>query len=124
MRRYVFVALLISSPLLAQEPTSKEQTPREQTPTPDELAFARLPQDLQQLLGDLPPRVALQKLDYARQNLIATGNAGYSHDQLRGTVETVLDPRGGYGAVRSTSAGAMSFTPLSPLVPASAFDYR
>jgi len=69
MRRYVFVALLISSPLFAQEPTSKEQAP-----TPDELAFARLPQDLQQLLGDLPPRVALQKVDYARQNLIATGN--------------------------------------------------
>jgi len=119
MRRYVFVALLISSPLFAQEPTSKEQAP-----TPDELAFARLPQDLQQLLGDLPPRVALQKVDYARQNLIATGNAGYSHDQLRGTVETVLDPRSGYGAVRSVSAGAMSFPPLSPLVSASAFDYR
>lgn len=117
MLRYVLVALLISSPVFAQE-----QTPREQTPTPDELAFARLPQDLQQLLGNLPPRVALQKLDYARQNLIATGNAGYSHDQLRGTLETVLDPR--YGAVRSASAGALSFPPLSPLVPANAFDYR
>ena len=117
MRRYLLIALLVSSPVLAQE-----QTPREQTPTPDEVAFARLPQDLQQLLGSLPPRVALQKLDYARQNLIATGNASYSPDQLRGTVETVLDPR--YAAVRSVSAGSMSFPPLSPLVPASAFDYR
>jgi lipase chaperone LimK len=81
-----------------------------------------LPADLQALLGDLPARVALQKLDYARQNLIATGNAGYSPDQLRGKVETVLDP--GYGAVRSVSAGALSFPPLSPLVPPSAFDYR
>jgi len=110
---------LISAPVFAQE-----QLPREQTPTPDEMAFARLPQDLQQLLGNLPARVALQKLDYARQNLIATGNAGYSHDQLRGTLETVLDPRYGYGAVRGVSAGAMSFPPLSPLVPANAFDYR
>jgi hypothetical protein len=117
MHRYLLVALLISSSVFAQE-----QTPKEQTPTPDELAFARLPQDLQQLLGGLPPRVALQKVDYARQNLIATGNASYSPDQLRGTVETVLDPR--YAAVRSVSAGAMSFPPLSPLVPANAFDYR
>ena len=112
MRRYLLVALLVSSPLFAQE----------QALTPDELAFARLPRDLQQLLGNLPPRVALQKLDYARQNLIATGNASYSPDDLRGKVETVLDPR--YAAVRSVSAGAMSFPPLSPLVPANAFDNR
>ena len=116
MHRYLLIALLISSPVFAQQ----------QLPTPDEQAVARLPADLQVLLADLPPRVALQKLDYARQNLIATGNAGYSHDQLRGTLETVLDPRSGYGygAVRSVSAGALSFPPLSPLVPASAFDYR
>jgi hypothetical protein len=80
-----------------------------------------LPRDLQGLLGNLPPRVALQKLDYARQNLVATGNAGYSHDQLVGKVETVLEPR--YG-VRSASAGGMSFPPLSPLVPLNAFEYR
>ena len=116
MHRYCFlVALLISSPVLAQ------QLPPP-APTPDEQAFARLPTDLQALLGNLPPRVALQKLDYARQNLIATGNAGYSHDQLRGSVENVLEPR--YAAVRGVSAGAMSFPPLSPLVPANAFDYR
>ena len=113
MHRYVLIALFISCPLLAQE-----QPPL----TPDEQAFARLPADLQALLGNLPPRVALQKVDYARQNLIATGNASYSHDQLRGTVETALDPR--YAAVRSMSAGATSFPPLSPLVPANAFDYR
>ena len=115
MHRYFLVALLLSSPVLAQ------QLPPP-VPTPDEQAFARLPTDLQALLGNLPPRVALQKLDYARQNLIATGNASYSHDQLLGSVETVLDPR--YAAVRGVSAGAMSFPPLSPLVPANAFDYR
>lgn len=111
MRRYLVVALFFATPLWAQ-----------QTPTPDEQAFARLPAELQALLGNLPARAALQKLDYARQNLIATGNASYSPDQLRAGVETVLDPR--YAAVRSISAGAGSFPALSPLVPANAFDYR
>jgi hypothetical protein len=112
LHRYLALALLVSSPLFAQEKPL----------TPDEQAFTKLPADLQVLLGNLPPRVALQKLDYARQNLIATGNASYSHDQLRSSVETVLDPR--YAAVRGVSAGALSFPPLSPLVPANAFDYR
>jgi hypothetical protein len=114
MRKFLIAALFFSTPLWAQ------QTP--QTLTPDEQAFARLPADLRGLLGNLPPRAALQKLDYARQNLIATGNASYSPDQLRVGVETVLDSR--YAAVRSISAGAGSFPPLSPLVPANAFDYR
>lgn len=116
MRRYVFLAMLLSSAAFAQQPVQQVQ------PTPDEAAFARLPGDLQAQLADLPPRVALQKLDYARQNLIATGNPGYSHDQLKESVEAVRNPR--YGAVRSVSAGTTSFPPLSPLVPASAFDYR
>jgi hypothetical protein len=111
MHRALFLAFFVSSSLWAQ-----------QTPTPDEQAFARLPADLQALLGNLPPRAALQKLDYARQNLIATGNASYSHDQLRAGVETVLEPR--YAALRSVSAGEASFPPLSPLVPPNAFDYR
>ena len=114
MRRYAFLLMLLSSAALAQQ-----QPP---TPTPDEAAFARLPADIQAQLADLPPRVALQKLDYARQNLIATGNPGYSHDQLRESVEAVRNPR--YAAVRSVSAGTLSFPPLSPLVPANAFDYR
>jgi hypothetical protein len=117
MRKYLIAALFFSTPLWAQEiPTPPP------TPTPDELAFARLPADLRSLLGDLPARVALQKLDYARQNLAATGNPSPTHDQLRAGVETALDPRG--AAVRSVSAGASSFPPLSPLVPANAFDYR
>jgi hypothetical protein len=114
MRKFLIAALFFSTPLWAQ------QTPP--TPTPDEQAFARLPADLRGLLGNLPPRAALQKLDYARQNLVATGNPSPTHDQLRAGVETALDPRG--AAVRSVSAGASSFPPLSPLVPANAFDYR
>ena len=116
MRRYVFLLMLFSSAAVAQQ---QQQQPQ---PTPDEAAFARLPADLQAQLADLPPRVALQKLDFARQNLIATGNPGYSHDQLKESVEAVRNPR--YAAVRSASAGTMSFPPLSPLVPSSAFDYR
>ena len=118
MRRIVLLGLLISSSVWAQQP----EQPQQQMPTPDEQAFARLPTDLQTVLGHLPPRVALQKVDYARQNLIATGNPNPSGDQLRFGVETALDPRS--AAVRSMSAGTTSFPPLSPLVPANAFDYR
>ncbi len=119
MRTYLMAALFLSTPLWAQTPTP--QTPP-QTLTPDEQAFARLPADLRSLLGDLPARVALQKLDYARENLVATGNPRPSPEQLRAGVESALDPRG--IAVRSVSAGASSFPPLSPLVPPNAFDYR
>lgn len=90
--------------------------------TPDELAFARLPQDVQGMLAALPPREALQKYDYARQNLIALGAPSPSPERLRSQLEAVLAPR--YTAIQSWSAGATSFPPLSPLVPASSFDYR
>jgi hypothetical protein len=95
---------------------------QERQPTPDEIAFARLPRDLQGLLGHLPPRDALKKLDYARQNLIALGVPSPTPDQVRGAVEAALNPQ--YAAVRSVSAGTTSFPPLSPLVPENAFDYR
>ena len=110
------MAIFLCTPLWAQQPAAERE------PTPDEQAFARLPADLQAVLGHLPPREALQKLDYARQNMIATGNPNPSQDQLRFGVETALDPRS--AAVRSMSAGTTSFPPLSPLVPANAFDYR
>src|SRR5687768_17906591 len=77
MRKFLIAALFFSTPLWAQ------QTPTPQTLTPDEQAFARLPADLRGLLADLPPRAALQKLDYARQNLVATGNPTPTHDQDR-----------------------------------------
>ena len=90
--------------------------------TPDEQAFARLPQDLQGMLAGLPAREALQKLDYARRNLIALGTPDPSPERLRVAVQAVLAPR--YAAVQSASAGTTSFPPLSPLVPANAFAYR
>jgi hypothetical protein len=90
--------------------------------TPEEQAFARLPQDVQGLLGHLPAREALQKYDFARQNLIALGTPYPTPERLRAQVEAVLAPR--YAAVQSASAGTTSFPPLSPLVPAISFEYR
>ena len=90
--------------------------------TPDERAFARLPQDVQALLARLPVREALQKYDYARQNLIALGTPYPTPERLRAQVEAVLAPS--YAAVQGASAGTTSFPPLSPLVPAISFDYR
>ena len=58
MHRTLFAALFFfSSAVGAQQPL----TPAEQPLTPDEQAFARLPRDLQSLLGDLPPRVGAAK---------------------------------------------------------------
>jgi hypothetical protein len=94
----------------------------QRVPTPDEIAFARLPQDVQRLLAGMPAREALQKFDFARQNLIALGSPEPTPERLRAQVEAVLAPR--YTAVRSASAGTMTFPPLSPLVPENAFEYR
>jgi hypothetical protein len=91
-------------------------------PTPDELAFAQLPQDVQSMLAGLPAREALQKYDYARQNLIALGSPNASPERLRAQIGAVLAPR--YATIQSSSAGATSFPPLSPLVPANSFEYR
>jgi hypothetical protein len=105
MRKYIvlvlFAALVL--PALAQ-----------QRPSADEAAFARLPADLQAMLQHLPPREALHKVEFARQNLIAVGVPDPSPEQLRATLARVLGP--GYAPVEGASAGATSFPPLSPLV--------
>jgi len=111
MNRYALL-FVIAFPAFAQDKLQ----------TPDEQAFARLPQDLRGMLAGMPAREALQKLDYARQNLIALGTPDPSPERLRTAVQAVLAPR--YAAVESASAGATSFPPLSPLVPANAFEYR
>jgi hypothetical protein len=105
MRKYVVLMLLaaMALPALAQ--------PR---PSADEAAFARLPADLQAMLKHLPPREALQKVEFARQNLIAVGVANPSPEQLRATVARVIGS--GYAPVEGASAGSTSFPPLSPLV--------
>jgi hypothetical protein len=82
-------------------------------PTPEELAFARLPADIQQMLAGLTPAKALQMVEQARQQLVALGVPNPSPEQFRTTLRYVLD-----GATYvSASAGATPFPPLSPLVP-------
>jgi hypothetical protein len=105
MRRYLILLVFaaLAAPALAQ-----------QRPSADEAAFARLPADLQAMLKHLPPREAVQKVEFARQNLIAVGVPSPSPEQLRATVARVLGP--GYAPVEGASAGATSFPPLSPLV--------
>ena len=107
MRRYIFLTLLFALPAQGQD-RAEEQ-------------FAKLPADIQAMLRHMPPDEALRKVAYARQNLIATGNAYASPDRLRSTLEVVLAPN---YAGRSASAGATSFPPLSPLVPAISFEGR
>jgi hypothetical protein len=120
MRRYLFIALFLFAATARAQNGAQDLEPR--TPTPDEQAFARLPQDVQAMLAGLPPREALQKYDFARQNLIALGTPSPSPERLRAAVQAALAPR--YAAVQSASAGATSFPPLSPLVPAISFEYR
>jgi hypothetical protein len=105
----VIVLAALVFPVLAQTPS-----PTAQAPSPEAQAFARLPAELRAALGHLPPQEALQKLQFARQNLIALGVANPSSEQLRATVARVLGPD--RGPVESASAGASSFPPLSPLV--------
>jgi hypothetical protein len=106
MRKYLALIALaaLALPVLAQT----------RTPSPEAQAFARLPADLQTALRHLPPHEALQKLQFARQNLIALGVVNPSAEQLRATVVRVLGPD--QGGVESASAGSSSFPPLSPLV--------
>ncbi len=106
MRRTLILAFLavLALPALAQQ----------QRPSADEAAFARLPADQQAMLRHLPPREALQKVEFARQNLIAVGVSSPSPGQMRATLARVLGQD--YGTVGGASAGATSFPPLSPLV--------
>jgi hypothetical protein len=91
------------------------QTPQApaQKPTPEELAFARLPADLQQRLSYLTPAQAMQAIAQTGQHAIALGNPNPSVSQFRSTLDAVLAPGSGYVA---GSAGSTSFPPLSPLV--------
>lgn len=104
MRRYLLLIALAALVLPAMA----------QTPSPDDQAFARLPADLQAMLKHLPAREALQKVEFARQNLIAVGVPEPTPEQLRRTVARVVSGEG--DSVEGASAGASSFPPLSPLV--------
>ena len=106
---------LLPRPQRAQVRSQLE--PDLRTPSPDERAFAELPPDIQSLLRAMPPREALLKVEYAQQQLIATGQRYASAEQLRAMLQRVLAPQtGGYSAsVASASAGTTTFPPMSPL---------
>jgi hypothetical protein len=108
MTRFLFL-LLISTAAYAQAP----QTPAP-PPTPEEVAFARLPADIQQMLSNMTPAQAMQTIAQAGQQSIATGNPRPTLEQFRTTLGAVLGSS--YSGYVSASAGATSFPPLSPLV--------
>jgi hypothetical protein len=106
MTRFLFL-LLISSAAYAQ-------TPEAPKPTPEELAFARLPADIRQMLSNMTPAQAMQTIAQAGQQSIALGNPRPTQEQFRTTLGALLgSSSSGYV---SASAGATSFPPLSPLV--------
>jgi hypothetical protein len=86
--------------------------PAVKQPTPEDIAFARLPRDIQLMLAGMTPAQALRTVDQASQQAIALGVPYPSPDQFRSTLGSVLSN----SAYTSASAGASTFPPLSPLV--------
>jgi hypothetical protein len=104
---------VLASGLRAQVRSQLE--PDLRTPSPDEQAFSKLPVEIQSLLGGMPPREALLKVQLAQQQLIALGNPHASPERLRAMLQNVLAPQSGGYTVASFSAGSTSFPPMSPL---------
>jgi len=107
MKRFIFL-LLVSTAAQAQAPQAVVLPP-----TPEQVAFARLPADIQRMLGGMTPAQAMQTIAQTGQQSIALGNPQPTQEQFRGTLGALLSPSSGYV---SASAGATSFPPLSPLV--------
>ena len=110
MNRFAIAGLLLLATSVYGQQTPQAPAPQ---PTPEELAFARLPADIRQMLSHLSPAQAMQTIAQAGQQSIALGNPQPTPEQFRGTLGAVLSPYSGYV---SASAGATSFPPLSPLV--------
>lgn len=102
-------------PQAARAEVSSRLEPDLRTPSPDEQAFSKLPLEIQSLLGGMPPREALLKVQLAQQQLIALGNPYASSERLRAMLQNVLAPHSGGTTVASFSAGTTSFPPMSPL---------
>jgi hypothetical protein len=102
-------------PQAARAQVRSQLEPDLRTPSPDERAFAQLPLEIQSLLGGMPPREALLKVQLAQQQLIAVGNPYASSERLRAMLQNVLAPQSGGYTVVSFSAGTTSFPPMSPL---------
>jgi hypothetical protein len=102
--------LLLATSAWAQLPVESVA----QKPTPEEMAFARLPADIQRMLAGMTPAQAMQTIAQTGQHSIALGNPQPTLDQFRSTLGAVLASP--YSSYTSASAGATSFPPLSPLV--------
>jgi hypothetical protein len=109
MNRLPVAALM----LFAATPAWAQELPAA-PPTPEQIAFARLPADIRQMLGGMSAAQALQTVAQARQHTIALGMPGATSEQFRGTLGALLNSP--YSTYTSASAGATSFPPLSPLV--------
>lgn len=121
MIRLAFLFLFVVQTAFAQAPA---QTPPPR-PTAEELAFSRLPTDVQAMLGGLTPAQAMQAVGQANQHLIALGIPNPTPEQFRYTLNNVVrssayassyGTASPFGSVGSASAGATTFPPLSPLV--------
>jgi hypothetical protein len=111
MNRFAVVVLLvISNAVFAQAPNGVP-APK---PTPEELAFARLPADIQQMLGGMTAAQAMQTVQQTEQHAIALGTPRPTPEQFRSHLRALLNSP--YSTYTSASAGATSFPPLSPLV--------
>lgn len=83
-------------------------------PTPEQVAFARLPGDVQQMLAGMTAAQAMQTVAQAGQHAIALGMPSPTNEQFRTTLGALLNSP--YSTYTSASAGATTFPPLSPLV--------
>jgi hypothetical protein len=110
MNRLLVAALM----LFAATPAWAQELPAA-PPTPEEIAFARLPGDIRQMLAGMPAAQAMQTVAQARQHTIALGMPSATPDQFRTALGALLNAP--YSTSVSASAGATSFPPLSPLVP-------
>lgn len=106
---------LLIALLLAFAGTLQAQETPAPPPTPAQIAFARLPADIQQVLAGMTADEAMQTLAQARQQAIALGLPNGTPEQFRTTLGALLNSQ--YSTYTSASAGATSFPPLSPLVP-------
>lgn len=114
MSRFVFTTLLVLATAVHAQVSEPNQAARQQ-PTAEELAFARLPADIQQMLAGMTPAQGLQAVQHAQQHLIALGLPNPTPDQFRTALKALLGAPYS-GSVGSASAGATTFPPLSPLV--------
>jgi hypothetical protein len=108
-RLLVIITLLAPVVASAQSPADPAQKL-----APEEIAFARLPAQIRQMLAHMSAAQAMQTVAQTGQHAIALGNPYPTPEQFRGTLGAVL--RAPYSTYASASAGATSFPPLSPLV--------